>query len=593
MRKRLLSVLLLAVMLVNFLAVPAQAVTTEYHIKFNEQKKLYLSTSQSVTKAEWTTNNSAVVDIVESSLLSCTVVGVDNQKGQSALITCHYWYLLGGRIFQSYEYFRVYVPEEDSGSSGGTSTSGSNFSSKGYMYISASTVTLDLAKNPSATVRVKLLNGAPQNTTWYFDYMGINDNPDDPAKVNVKIEPYDVASKNFVLTGEETGTKKLVIYFYLGDDAFDQVDLYVKVICSHKWVQNEPDPAPSCTEDGRITGKTCSVCGAEEALDIVIPSVGHDWTEWEIYQEPTQEAEGIARRTCACGAYEEEPLEKLPADPAPSEPAATEPDSTEPAPSDPTPTEPAATEPAPSDPAATEPASTEPAPSEPAATEPASTEPAPSDPTPTEPASTEPAPSEPAATDPAPTEPAPTDPAEPPALENPFVDVAEGKFYYDPVLWAYYGGITTGRDATHFDPGGYCTRAQVVTFLWRAAGKPAPKSLVNPFPDVPAGKYYTDAVLWAVEQGITAGYKDGTFGPDDACTRGQIVTFLWRFAGKPEPKTLVNPFPDVAEGKFYYKAVLWAVEQGITGGFKDGTFGPDKTCTRDQIVTFLYRAMKE
>ena len=527
MKKRIVSFLLLAIMLVSILPVPAQAAMTEYHIKFNEEKKLILNTSKSVTKAEWSTNNSAVVDIVESSLLSCTVVGVDNQKGQSALITCHYWYLVGGTVLQSYEYFRVYVPEDDGGSTGGTSTSGSNFSKRKFMHISASTVTLDLAKNPTASVHVKLMNGMP-NGSWYFDYMGLNIDPSNPAQLKIRIDPYDVVSKDFVITGEKTGVKTLIIYFYLNGSAIDQVNLSVKVICSHKWVKNEPDPAPSCTEDGKITGKTCSVCGAEEALDIVIPSVGHDWTEWEVYREPTQEAEGIARRTCPCGACEEEPLEKLPADPAPSDPV-------------------------PSDPA----------------------------------------PSDPAPSDPAPSDPTPSDPATPPMLENPFVDVPEGKFFYEPVLWAYSNNITTGKDATHFNPSGFCTRAQVVTFLWRAAGKPEPKSLINPFPDAPEGKFYYKAVLWAVEQGITAGYRDGTFGPDDACTRGQIVTFLWRYFDQPEPKTLVNPFPDVEQGNFYYKAVLWAVENGITGGFKDGTFGPDKTCTRDQIVTFLYRAMVE
>ena len=214
MNKRIVSFLLLAIMLVSMLPVSAQAVTTEHHIKFNEEKKLFLSTSQSVTKAEWSTNNSAVVDIVESSLLSCTVVGVDNLMGLSALITCHYWDLLGGRIFQSYEHFRVYVPEDDGGSSGGTSTSGSNFSDKGYMHISASTVILDLAKNPTASVRVKLMNGRP-NGSWYFDYMGLNIDPSNPAQLKIRIDPYDVVSKDFVITGEKTGVKTLIIYFYL------------------------------------------------------------------------------------------------------------------------------------------------------------------------------------------------------------------------------------------------------------------------------------------------------------------------------------------------------------------------------------------
>ena len=192
-----------------------------------------------------------------------------------------------------------------------------------------------------------------------------------------------------------------------------------------------------------------------------------------------------------------------------------------------------------------------------------------------------------------PKDPEPEDPKPEESLDNPFEDVVEGKFYFEPVLWAYHGGITTGKDATHFNPSGFCTRSQVVTFLWRAAGEPEPTSTNNPFPDVPEGKFYTKAVLWAVEMGITGGYKDGTFGPNDACTRGQIVTFLWRYFGEPAPQSMDNPFPDVLDGKFYYTAVLWAVEEGVTGGFKDGTFGPGKTCTRDQIVTFLYRAMVE
>lgn len=174
---------------------------------------------------------------------------------------------------------------------------------------------------------------------------------------------------------------------------------------------------------------------------------------------------------------------------------------------------------------------------------------------------------------------------------NPFVDVSSNAFYYQSVMWAYYNNITSGKDASHFQPSAGCTRAQVVTFLWRAAGKPAPKNTGDRFPDVPSGKYYSDAVMWAVENGITNGYKDGTFGPDRICTRDQIVTFLWRYAGSPKPSSNYNPFPDVDNNKFYTQAVLWAVEQGITTGYKNGTFGPSRTCTRDQIVTFLYRYM--
>ena len=186
----------------------------------------------------------------------------------------------------------------------------------------------------------------------------------------------------------------------------------------------------------------------------------------------------------------------------------------------------------------------------------------------------------------------PTTPSEPEKAENPFVDIKEDMFCYDAVLWAYENEITTGKDATHFNPSGDCTRAQVVTFLWRAAGEPEPKDAKVSFPDVATGKYYTKAVAWAVENGITAGYKDGTFGPNDTCTRGQIVTFLWRYADEAEAKD-AKTFPDVVSGKFYTDAVAWAVEEGITSGYKDGTFGPDKTCTRDQIVTFLYRYMAE
>ena len=143
-----------------------------------------------------------------------------------------------------------------------------------------------------------------------------------------------------------------------------------------------------------------------------------------------------------------------------------------------------------------------------------------------------------------------------------------------------------------FSPGAGCTRAQVVTFLWRAAGEPQPKSENNPFADVQKGQYYYKAVLWAVEKGITTGTSPTTFRPDQTCTRGQIVTFLWRYFGEPEPKTGNNPFEDVKDSDYFYKAVLWAVENGITTGTTATTFRPEQTCTRAQIVTFLYRAMR-
>ena len=177
------------------------------------------------------------------------------------------------------------------------------------------------------------------------------------------------------------------------------------------------------------------------------------------------------------------------------------------------------------------------------------------------------------------------------AASSPFVDITTTDFYYDPVLWAVEENITNGIDATHFGPTVGCTRAHVVTFLWRSVGCPAPSSNYNPFVDVAPGSYYYDAVLWAVEKGITNGTSATTFDPDLICTRGQIVTFLWRFRNEPVPVSDENPFWDVASGQYYYNAILWAVENGITKGMGNGIFAPDDPCTRAQIVTFLYRAM--
>ena len=169
-----------------------------------------------------------------------------------------------------------------------------------------------------------------------------------------------------------------------------------------------------------------------------------------------------------------------------------------------------------------------------------------------------------------------------------FVDVSTSAYYYDAVAWAVENGVTAGTSATTFSPDASCTRAQAVTFLWRAAGSPAPKSSVNPFADVPASAYYYDAVLWAVEQGITAGTSATTFSPDATCTRAQIVTFLYRADGT--ATTSNNPFVDVADSAYYVDAVKWAVAEGVTAGTSATTFSPDASCTRAQIVTFLYRA---
>ena len=175
-----------------------------------------------------------------------------------------------------------------------------------------------------------------------------------------------------------------------------------------------------------------------------------------------------------------------------------------------------------------------------------------------------------------------------------FDDVTdESQYYFDPVYWAVDKGITTGTSAAKFSPDVGCTRAQVVTFLWRAAGEPEPETTENPFADVKENAYYYKAVLWAVEKGITKGTTATTFRPDQTCTRGQIVTFLWRYSDQPKTEKAENPFADVAAGEYYTDAVLWAVEKGITTGTTPTTFRPGATCTRAQIVTFLYRAMAQ
>ena len=173
-----------------------------------------------------------------------------------------------------------------------------------------------------------------------------------------------------------------------------------------------------------------------------------------------------------------------------------------------------------------------------------------------------------------------------------FVDVATGSYYEDAVDWAVENGITQGTDDTHFSPDGICTRAQAVTFLWRAAGSPAAKSSAMPFTDVKSGSYYYDAVLWAVENGITKGTSATTFSPDQNCSRAQIVTFLWRSEKSPAAGT-VNPFTDVKSDAYYADAVLWAVKEDVTKGTTATTFSPDDNCTRAQIVTFIYRALAE
>ncbi len=173
-----------------------------------------------------------------------------------------------------------------------------------------------------------------------------------------------------------------------------------------------------------------------------------------------------------------------------------------------------------------------------------------------------------------------------------FTDVPNGSYFEEAVDWAVKKGITTGTSAALFNPDGICTRAQAVTFLWRAAGSPAPQSSAMPFTDVPAGSYYYDAVLWAVENNITKGTSATTFHPDMNCSRAQIVTFLWRSQKSPSADS-ANPFADVASSAYYADAVLWAVKEDVTKGTSDTKFSPDANCTRAQIVTFIWRALSE
>ena len=176
--------------------------------------------------------------------------------------------------------------------------------------------------------------------------------------------------------------------------------------------------------------------------------------------------------------------------------------------------------------------------------------------------------------------------------EGKFRDVPDGEYYAEPVSWAVAHSITNGTSYTTFSPEAPCTRGQVVTFLWRAAGSPEPERADHPFKDLKPSDYFYKAVLWAVEQGITNGMDERHFGPDVPCTRAHVVTFLWRAEGKPAAGAS-NPFVDVPSGEYYTDAVLWAVSKNITNGMDEKHFGPDLTCIRAQIVTFLYRALKD
>jgi hypothetical protein len=179
-----------------------------------------------------------------------------------------------------------------------------------------------------------------------------------------------------------------------------------------------------------------------------------------------------------------------------------------------------------------------------------------------------------------------------------FKDVLDPKHpYYTAIYWAAEKGITKGYSDGTFGINKPCTRGHAVMFIWRMAGCPAPRSTAkSPFADVPKTHTFYKAILWAQQKGITTGYtsgvKKGKFGVDETCTRGQIMTFIWRFKGKPEPKSTVCPFRDVPKTHTYYKAILWGSQKKITNGYtsgpKKGTFGLNDSCTRGMIVKFLY-----
>lgn len=177
-----------------------------------------------------------------------------------------------------------------------------------------------------------------------------------------------------------------------------------------------------------------------------------------------------------------------------------------------------------------------------------------------------------------------------PVQTNPFTDVKEGDYYFNSVLWAVEEGITYGTTETTFEPCGSLLRCQVVVMLWRAAGEPETHSLNNPFTDVKESDYFYQAVLWAVDEGITSGTSRTTFSPNETTKRSQVVTFLWRYMGK-EETAAENPFADVDPNEWYGKPVLWALEKGITKGVSATEFGVNEVCNRSQMVTFLYRTM--
>ena len=179
------------------------------------------------------------------------------------------------------------------------------------------------------------------------------------------------------------------------------------------------------------------------------------------------------------------------------------------------------------------------------------------------------------------------------AVDPVFSDVTANAFYSVPLDYCYEKGWVSGTGADTFAPAGSCVRAQVVMFLWRAAGSPEPTRSNNPFVDVKESDFFYEAVLWAVQNGITAGADATHFNPAGVCNRAQVVTFLWNACGKSESQSGEHSFRDVPAGSWFEKAVLWAVEEGISSGVSETAFGPGLSCNRAQIVTFLYGAYAE
>ncbi|MBQ3256416.1 MAG: leucine-rich repeat protein [Oscillospiraceae bacterium] len=358
--------------------------------------------------------------------------------------------------------------------------------------------------------------------------------------------------------------------------------------------------SPNCTETGLTAGKHCERCNAVTEKQEIVPATGHkeqtipgfdasctaegktDGTKCSVCGEVLKKQESIPRtehkftdgKCTVCGYRDPDYV-------APTPTPTVKPTPTPTAKPTPTPT----AKPTPTPTAKPTPTPT----AKPTPTPTAKPTPTPTvKPTPTPTAKPTPTPT--AKPTPTPTaKPTPTPPAE--EFKNPFTDVVSGDWFYAPVMWAVQNNVTGGTSATTFSPNNSCTRAQVVTFLWAANGKPEPKDADNPFTDVSEADWYFKAVMWAVENGVTGGTSANTFSPDNPCTRAQVVTFLYAAQGKPPVQAIVNEFEDVPGTAWYLMPVLWAKQNEVTGGVAPGMFGPDQTCTRAQIATFLYKAI--